>query len=571
MLLTIIVLLSTLTTISTSTSTTIYDTVLGPAEILGGPASANFDSPFHAFTVYRPDNTSRLVGYNANGDSYRIVDGNTLTDLVSGPSVLGGIGTSVGLNRSVSVAALDHCGCWLQGVASLPSTDKPGLVRGFYHEEWKCNYTNNGFTNKSIAYAESHDGGLTFVKKGWPDNQIILPSLGNTTQRGSRGQQIGEGDHSVVTVGKWIWLFFTEWDVPEGKPRSVGVARSAVKDGGVPGTWHKYFCGVVEEKLKSSSVSPSASSCGFTSNGLGGNSSALAGMPGSVVTWRPSSSNKAGEFIAIGTRLKFPDENPTLVGHGARLAFSQPANVGEPPLLWEAASEPLLFVDEESWSRTNQSRELYAYDSVVVDPVNSNVLWFYYTYLVPGGTFHSRYFIRRRIDFVDADHSSSSTAVGCGRSSRAVITALQGELRKGGERKREGDWWFSTAAVHDNYTSLGSAGWTVLATGGKGRTKLVDCYINQWDDHFVAREFECSGGGGGGGGSTLLHAVNATGTLNLRTLGFVFDESCSDGVVVPLYRCFNNVTKNHAVSMNASCYGYGKTEFLLGYTYVSPS
>ena len=28
-------------------------------------------------------------------------------------------------------------------------------------------------------------------------------------------------------------MFFTEWDVPEGKPRSVGVARSAVKDGGV--------------------------------------------------------------------------------------------------------------------------------------------------------------------------------------------------------------------------------------------------------------------------------------------------------------------------------------------------
>jgi hypothetical protein len=59
--------------------------------------------------------------------------------------------------------------------------------------------------------------------------------------------------------------------------------------------------------------------------------------------------------------------------------------------------------------------------------------------------------------------------------------------------------------------------------------------------------------------------------LNLRTLGFVFDESCSGGgsTVVPLYRCFNNATKNHAVSMNASCYGYGKTEFLLGYVFPS--
>ena len=236
----------------------------------------------------------------------------------------------------------------------------------------------------------------------------------------------------------------------------------------------------------------------------------------------------------------------------------------------------MLFVDDESWVRHNQSRELYAYDSVVVDPVNPRVLWFYYTYLVPGGTFHSRYFIRRRIDFDAHGPASSSTTAACGRSNRVVLTALQGGHRNGEARsfdegEREGDWWFSTAAVHGNYTDLGDAGWAVLATGGKGRTKLIDCYIYQWDDHFVAREYECGGGGGGGGGGGSTHAVDTTGTLNLRTLGFVFDESCSGGgsTVVPLYRCFNNATKNHAVSMNASCYGYGKTEFLLGYVFPS--
>ena len=50
-------------------------TVLGEAEVLGGPTGHNFDSPFHVFDLRRPDGSLRLVGYNNNGDSYRILDG----------------------------------------------------------------------------------------------------------------------------------------------------------------------------------------------------------------------------------------------------------------------------------------------------------------------------------------------------------------------------------------------------------------------------------------------------------------------------------------------------------------
>lgn len=88
-------------------------------------------------------------------DSYRVLDGESLTDWVPGPAAIGGIGVAVGLNRSATdPAALDHCGCWLQAVADLPA-DKPGVVRGFNHEEFKCDYAHNSYTNKSIAYAES--------------------------------------------------------------------------------------------------------------------------------------------------------------------------------------------------------------------------------------------------------------------------------------------------------------------------------------------------------------------------------------------------------------------------------
>lgn len=178
--------------------------------------------------------------------------------------------------------------CWLQAVASLPK-DPPGRVHGFYHEEYHCDYAHNLFTNKSIAYAESLDGGVSFTKTGWPHNQIIQPPPGNTTSTAARGQQVGEGDHSVVVAEEspWLYLFFVEWDVLPGMPVRVGLARSDVASGGVPGSWMKFHC-------------DDAADCGFTTKGLGGESSALANITGSAATWRDNHAG-GGEYVAIGT------------------------------------------------------------------------------------------------------------------------------------------------------------------------------------------------------------------------------------------------------------------------------
>ena len=155
-----------------STPTPAFTTTrVNQAEVLGGPTGLNFDSPFHVFRLPRPGGAPRLVGYNNNGNSFRVLDGDSLNDLVAGPASIGGLGQPIGLNRSLDPDARDHCGCWLQGVAALPD----GRVAGFYHEEYHCNYSHNGFTNKSIAYALSEDGGLTYTKVGWPNNQIIQP------------------------------------------------------------------------------------------------------------------------------------------------------------------------------------------------------------------------------------------------------------------------------------------------------------------------------------------------------------------------------------------------------------
>jgi hypothetical protein len=160
--------------------------------------------------------------------------------------------------------------------------------------------------------------------------------------------------------------------------------------------------------------------------------------------------------------------------------------------------------------------------------------------------FRERYFLRRR---VDTEQQRTNF-----RASRVALDLRRGPQRTDG---RAGDWWATTAFIpdQDGFAPAGAVG-TVLVTGGPGRMRITDCYVTSWDDHFVARDGEC----------------NVTGTVALRTLGFLLDKQ---GAALasraglgssPLYRCFDNSTKNHAVSLDKQCDGRGKTEFVLGYT-----
>ena len=67
-------------------------------------------------------------------------------------------------------------------------------------------------------------------------------------------------------------------------------------------------------------------------------------------------------------------------------------------------------------------------------------------------------------------------------------------------------------------------------------------------------------------------------TVGLRTLGFaLYDAGAAEAhaagvATIQLFRCFDNITKNHAVSTEADCRGRGATEFSLGHILAySPS
>eukprot|EP00051_Salpingoeca_urceolata_P018305 m.256157 g.256157 ORF g.256157 m.256157 type:complete len:562 (+) comp19169_c0_seq6:1177-2862(+) len=508
--------------------------------VVGAPQQAsrvatgmNFDTPVNVVNV--SDNTLPLGwvlrGYTGNSNSFRIIDGPNVTSMLPGPDEIGGVGLPVGLNRSATATDLDHCGAWLNAAVSQLPGDPPNMVRGFYHEEWECDYAHNAFTNKSIAYAESTDGGKTFVKVGHPHNQVILPPLGNTTATAAAGQQIGEGDHGVVhdPVSGYLYLFFTEWDQPPHHPVRIGVARSPTArvqgdakpsaGNGLPGTWTKFYNGQ------------------WTEPGEGGMSSALANITGThMVGPRPG----MPFYISIGQQLGH------LPGHGIRLAFST-TPAGAPPLAWEPMQEPLISMEPTSWFRQPNSTELFGYSALIpqVDAASgrwsTTKYWLFYTYLRPGTLFSQRLLVRRPVTLTVADSPLPTNAP------TALVTLQQTVCP--GTNTRSTDWWATTTLVTSNYTTQATLG-ALMTAPGSDRRPLLDCLIKGTQDHMVGvTETEC----------------HEPGVQRLRLLGYLFTKPGPKGTTAPLYRCYNNATRMHHATLNATCDGDGHVEFCMGH------
>jgi hypothetical protein len=178
-----------------------------------------FDQPYLTLNV----SGSVIRGFTANSKTYVFSSGQNSSAILPTPIY-------TGLGPGNSTSDLDYCGAWLNAAIVNPSNASE--VFGFYHEEWACDYANNFFTNKSIAFALSQDGGQTFTKPNYPNNAIILPA--NWTA----SHQTGEGDHGVVLVDNYLYLFFTEWDGPTGT--TIGAARVPLAD--VPLAFELAFC-----------------------------------------------------------------------------------------------------------------------------------------------------------------------------------------------------------------------------------------------------------------------------------------------------------------------------------------
>ncbi|CUG48167.1 membrane-associated protein, putative [Bodo saltans] len=369
-------------------SLTNFATMVGVPEAVGGPVGNMFDNP----TCGTAHGGTRQ--YTANSVTYLYDHGpiDNVSNILPIPQTLG-------LGPDANPQSYSHCGKWLNAVWGDATNDS--IVYAFYHQEWNCDYARDSFTNKSVGYAMSVDGGKSFSPYPDANNQMIAGANFTTTH------QTGEGDHGVVRVGNWLYLFFTEWGGWRGAT-TVGVARSSVtpeengRPVGSPGTWWKWHNG------------------SFSSPGIGGPSD-LFHLPGTTVAlieqlnvvvsvglcWGGSVCVSAYNLSSTSGVQNFPSDTDWYVAPGGPLFTSGPG----------------------SWDRNTNATELYAYLSMIGPhgndrPLPSNASFVYFTYLLPGQGFGARYLVRRPVRYLVSSSLSpppSLAALSVWRSEDAAV------------------------------------------------------------------------------------------------------------------------------------------------------
>jgi hypothetical protein len=301
---------------------------VGLPQVVRGPTPYEGDAKFSVVQL----SAGHFRGFTANARSYAI----------DGPAVSAMGGPAVMVLPRGKPGTYDACGQWLQNVQRAGDT----LV-AWVHNETDCKYA-IGQSHKSMSFAVSRDGGMT-----WEDRGVII--TGNDSP--ASGKITGEGDCGAVDGRDGYYYAYC------GRTRdhAVFVARAPVADPG-PGRWDKYFEGAWSEP------------------GLGGEATNLGSkLNKGAARWKTN-----GSTILVGSN---PD-GPTIFFSSDHVRFT-------------ALAEPLLDTDRENWKRPNPT-ELIAYADLLDASDGSNQLgdsWYLvHTYLQPGETFKERYIVFRPVD-----------------------------------------------------------------------------------------------------------------------------------------------------------------------------
>ena len=465
-----------------------FTTLVGTPEVVAGPTCCLFDSPFLALAT-----SAGTLGYTANSASVVLTRGPSVSALLPTP-------LPTGLAADKSPASLSHCGKWLNAAFTDPGN--ASVVHGFFHQEWQCNYTDAGFTNKSVGYAASSDGGITFV----PSPAQLIAGYNTTASH-----QTGEGDHGVFRRNDHLYMLFVQWDAPKSVHggTSIGLARSHVSSAGAPGTWRKYFAG------------------DFLEPGVGGKSD-LIWAPGTAASAFPA----GGPLAAVAVGVIFSSS--------LAISWSQgdAAVLDGAPLAWEpAAAGPLFFAGSSSWDRNPQSKELFGYPSLVTDAGSPNASlpasaasFIYFTYLNPGEDFTKRWLIRRPLRFLQRASPAPPDAPPPPALSSLTLWATAAPSCATGAR-----WWAAGGPVapHSaaacNFTSAPAPFAHVLtappADAAQG-VELVECALGG-GAVALARATECGSSGGPFAAGSALRCPGWA----LDTLAYA--EGLGWGAVVP--------------------------------------
>lgn len=469
---------------------------LGPNEIIAGP-SLVADNPFH--TLSSP---TSLIGYSANGYT-QASEGGSLESLRA-------LATPA-LEWNLDADEFDHCGSWLN------ATWRDGtIVRGWYHAETDCFDYDLGITHKSVAYAESYDDGRTFIKVGYPHNQVLTAPAGITDP-----MYDDVGDHWVIQRGAYLYMYFLapDYDSPPHYPPRIHLARSSVADGGRPGTWYKSYRGV------------------FSEPGLGGLSTPIDPAGNLNRSW-VSYNTYLNTYLGFGEMWRsFDGGDVRMAGYGLT---SSPDGVRG----WTSAGY-IALPSEGGWNRKEGTQEIALYVSMLSDYGDSyttgQTFWLYYTYLGPGDNGAAGSSLFRRRVYLSQPASADATA-------QVPRIALSG-YRNGALT------WYTTTITDTVWTREPGQPLGYLFAdriSDPVTVPVFDCYYPGDNDHFpVLNADECS-----------------EDAVLLRRMGWIAQTQFAASV--PVYRCWDPVVRNHFLTLDSAC--NGKTyEFQLGYLASAPA
>ncbi|MBI3980843.1 hypothetical protein HY345_02495 [Candidatus Microgenomates bacterium] len=220
-----------------------YSVTVGPEETVYTGRNFLPDSSYFTYTYQ-----GKLYGILPNDHSYRT--NQPLSSDINYVEALSGMLPGAGQN-------FDSFGAWLVSAY----VDPDGTIHGFYAGEPKANIVGGiyGYWHSSVGYAFSKDGGKTWTKPNYPNNEIIRNADFNIIN--------GNPDVKVVKAAddgkKYLYAYYFQ---VRGQNNGTRLARSLLSDKGKPGTWKKYYC---EED-----------NCSFSEPGLDGKDSKIGNLAG---------------------------------------------------------------------------------------------------------------------------------------------------------------------------------------------------------------------------------------------------------------------------------------------------
>ena len=467
---------------------------VGPEENVAGPAGNYLD-----YSLVSIPTASGVTVYSSNATAYRFT-GSSLSS-IAWPAPGSPAPSSAAVLSPGAAGSFDECGAWLASVYQVTST----YWIGWYHAEHTCDRV-AGTTHMTMAFVDSADGGHTWNKPSYPNNQILTAPAGSTLLDYA-------GNGKVIYQGGYFYLFYMGGDYQSY------IARSSFVDQGRPGTWWKWYQG------------------GWTEPGIGGQSTAVNGF--GEGTGSLSWNSYLGAYLNVDTSAKW---GFLLKTSSDLLTWSDLAN--DPTKSFYPLATYPTDINQDQWgARSASSGLLYAYPSIVGTNGDSSTsgqtFYLYYTKLFSGQDFTQRYLMRRLITL----------------SLPATAPAYAATVDLDRYRTSAGKLRVFTEITHpsEGYTFQSRIG-ALLAYPAPGFHPLYECGLTAYNFDYFASNVDPSPGW-----------ANCEGQPLIRNIGWAADSPIG-AATTPIYRCFNSAVPTHFISTDPACEGH-TVEWVLGYIF----